>query len=284
MISEKNMKNKINFQCICSDLDRTLLRKNGTLSADTRKILINLMKQGIEFVPATGRSFYSLPEEIRTLPGVRYAIVSNGAAVYDIKKEKPVFSHMLNSQTVSRVFSLLAGRPYAYEGFIEGVPYTSYDYYTFPEKYGGAPGSEIYIQGTRKPVEDIVTFLIDHKDCLDAFDVIVPPAEKDEVENFLKKSVPDVYITSSVPHLIEISDHRSGKHNGLCEIARILEILPEQIMAFGDGDNDSEMLRTAGMGLAVSNASFACKEAADQIIGHHDEEGMAKFLVQYFNV
>lgn len=276
------MDHNANYKCICSDLDRTLLRKDGTLSLKTKETLITLMNQGITFIPATGRSFYSLPEDIRRLSGIKYVIVSNGAAIYDMQREIPVYQNTLNSRVTEEVFLLLSGYSYAYEGFINGVPYTSFDYYNFPEKYGGAPDSSIYIQGTRKPVKDIRSFLLEHKDQLDALDVIVPPEIKDEVQNYLRKNLTDVYITSSVPHLIEISDEHAGKHQGICEAAKLLNIKPDQMIAFGDGDNDSDMLKQAGMGIAVSNASYTCKLAADWIIGHHDEDAVANFLSEFF--
>lgn len=281
-VSTLEKKDTMRFRCICSDLDRTILRKDGTLSPKTKKVLSALMEKGMVFVPATGRSFYSLPEDICTLPGVQYVIVSNGAAIYDIRKQVPVYQRTLKSDVIPDLFHLLKGDSFAYEGFVEGVPYTSFDYYHFPEKYGGAPGVEIYIQKTRKPVEDIRSFLMEHRERLDAVDVIVPPERRNKIMDFLREKLKEVYITSSVPHLIEISDKRSGKHHGICEIARLLKITPEQIVAFGDGDNDSEMLKTAGMGAAVSNGSDLCKKSADRVIGHHEEDGVADFLAKMF--
>lgn len=85
-------------------------------------------------------------------------------------------------------------------------------------------------------------------------------------------------VTSGAPRLIEISDRHSGKHNGLKEVLRFLGISMEETIAFGDGDNDSEMLAEAGLGVAVLNATERCKEAADLVIGDYLDDSVAEFL------
>ena len=57
----------------------------------------------------------------------------------------------------------------------------------------------------------------------------------------------------------------------------------EECMAFGDGDNDITMLRYAGIGVAVANASDACKQAADRITLSHTEDGVAKTILEYLH-
>ena len=50
------------------------------------------------------------------------------------------------------------------------------------------------------------------------------------------------------------------------------------MVAFGDGENDKEMLSLVGLGVAMGNAHPACKEAADVVIGTCAEDGVAEFL------
>ena len=88
-------------------------------------------------------------------------------------------------------------------------------------------------------------------------------------------SHPSSDITSSVPRLLEISHKDAGKHSGLKYIQHHLHLKPEQTAAFGDGDNDIDLLLAAGTGIAMENASPSCKEAADAITKHHDEDGVA---------
>ena len=58
-------------------------------------------------------------------------------------------------------------------------------------------------------------------------------------------------------------------------MAQQLGLIPAQIAAFGDGDNDADMLAYVGCGIAVANASPACLAAADVVTVHHREDGVA---------
>ena len=89
-------------------------------------------------------------------------------------------------------------------------------------------------------------------------------------------------MTTSAPHLIEISDEAAGKHAGLKKLLEMLKIDPSEAIAFGDGDNDSEMLREAGLGVAVSNAGELCRAAADMITASNEEDGVAEALYRVF--
>ena len=114
---------------------------------------------------------------------------------------------------------------------------------------------------------------------LSSIDIVVSdPEQKARIWENLREQVPDIYITTSSSHLIEISNVTSGKAHALEELATRLGIPQEDIIAIGDGDNDSEMLRYAGIGVAMENASEACKAAADVVTGSNDREGVAAFL------
>ena len=69
------------IKCIALDLDRTTLASDGHLSRENREALEEAIRAGIHVAVASGRSLDSLPEEIMDIPGIRYAITSNGAAV-----------------------------------------------------------------------------------------------------------------------------------------------------------------------------------------------------------
>jgi hydroxymethylpyrimidine pyrophosphatase-like HAD family hydrolase len=57
---------------------------------------------------------------------------------------------------------------------------------------------------------------------------------------------------------------------------------PEQTAAFGDADNDVDMLRWVGCGVAMANAPGDVQEAADCIADSNDEDGVARILSQWF--
>ncbi len=279
--------NTKNYKAICFDLDHTLLMPDKSISPRTRDCLLYLMDQGIRLIPSTGRAFHSLPESVTAFPGIDYVIVSNGAAIYDLPSQKPIFRLTLKEDFADQLFAYLdqKGEYVTYECFVEGQAYTSRNYYNDPADFG-IPGEieKKYVQSTRKPVPDIQEYIRDHAGVLDALDVIILPEERDRVLGEINEVFRDIYVTASVPHLIEISHEDSGKHKAMSTLMNILGIPLDQVIAFGDGDNDSEMLSLAGLGVAVSNASPLCKEAADLIIGESRKEAVADFLIEFFNI
>ena len=91
-----------------------------------------------------------------------------------------------------------------------------------------------------------------------------------------------LYVTSSVPRYIEISHGSVCKRNALEWLAGKLDIPRQQIAAFGDGENDLEMIQYAGLGVAMGNAVELLKQAAVFIAPPCDKDGVACVLEQFF--
>ena len=139
------------------------------------------------------------------------------------------------------------------------------------------PRSIPYIQGTRKPTEDMRSFIREHEVELDCIDVVVKSEEhKQKLWKTLEKQAKDVYITSSVKQLLEISDVNAGKDAAAKFLIGYLGLSRKELAGFGDGHNDSGLLKYAGIGFAVENASAECREAADWIVASNDEDGVAE--------
>ena len=264
------------IRCIALDLDRTTLNAQGRLSEGNRAALEYAIQKGVHVVIASGRAFSTLPEDVLALKGIQYAITSNGAAVYHVPTGECLCRHTLTPRSVERILELTAGERASYEAFIEGKAFAAAAYVRDPVRYGATPEAVAYVQSTRHLVEDIRGFILDRRDRLDSMDVVVPSkVEQQRIWTYLEKEIPDIYITSSVQQLLEISHKNAGKHSGLRFVLERLGLEREESAAFGDGDNDADMLRFAGCGVAVANASPGCLAAADLVTKSHDEDGVA---------
>lgn len=84
------------------DLDNTLLDSEKQISKHTEEVLKEAIRRGVYIVPATGRIFKAIPEFLRDIPGVRYAVCCNGATVYDQKEDKIIYTNHLPKETVFR--------------------------------------------------------------------------------------------------------------------------------------------------------------------------------------
>ena len=265
----------MDIKCIALDLDRTTLNEHARLSPENRKALDDAIAKGMHIVIASGRGFASLPEDVISIPGIEYAITSNGASVYHIPSGKRLMSYTLTPRSVREILALTAGHHVAYEAFIDGIAYAQADYVEDPAPYGAANAAQ-YIRSTRKPVSDFESFMLEHSHELESIDLVVSSEEqKTDLWHLLQRSIPDIYITSSVHQLLELSHRDAGKHSGVRCVAELLGLAPQEIAAFGDGDNDADMLAYVGCGIAMENASPSCLAAADFVTRHHREDGVA---------
>ena len=128
----------MDIKCIALDLDRTTLNEHARLSDGNREALEYAISKGVHIVIASGRGFDSLPEDVLSIPGIEYAITSNGASVYHNPSGKRLMSYTLTPRSVQEILALTAGHHVAYEAFIDGIAYAQEDYVEHPDLYGAA--------------------------------------------------------------------------------------------------------------------------------------------------
>ncbi len=269
----------MDIKCIALDLDRTTLNAQGKLSKANEEAIRKAVAKGIHVCIASGRAFDTLPQDVVSIPGIEYAITSNGAAVYRIQDKQCLRSYVLTEQSVKKILELTKDFPVTYEGFIRGTAYAAKEYIEDPVKFGATEHAVAYVKSTRHLQDDIVSFLKQHDDELDSMDIVVKDeAQKQKVIEVLKAEVEDIYITSSISQLVEISYKDAGKRSGVKFITEYLGLNPKQVAAFGDADNDIDMLEYAGCGIAMENASKGLLAVADTVTLHHDRDGVAYAL------
>ena len=139
-----------------------------------------------------------------------------------------------------------------------------------------------YILNTRRPVENVTELFNRKKLPTDKVQAIFSSEEDckkawKEVEDHIL----DIEITGALCNNIEVNAKGVNKGKGILMLGKILGIEREEIMAFGDGRNDTAMLQEAGLGIAMSNAVEEAKAAADEVTLSNDEEGVAAAIEKY---
>ena len=99
------------IRCIALDLDRTTLDGDGYLPEENRQALLEIMEKGVQVVVASGRALSTLPPAIREMQGIRYAITSNGAAVYELHTGKCLQQYKMTENSVRRIVDLTGKFP-----------------------------------------------------------------------------------------------------------------------------------------------------------------------------
>jgi len=112
---------------------------------------------------------------------------------------------------------------------------------------------------------------------------ITDPALHDEIrQKMLDRFGGRIYIARTYPTFLEIMDASVSKGEGLKTVMRHRGLKPEEVIAFGDEENDLPMFSVAGFSAAPANAKESVRKAADFVFGSNAEEGLAAFLQELF--
>lgn len=263
-------------KCIALDLDGTTLINDRSTTDKNIQAITRVANKGVHIVVASGRCFYSLPDFLKQLGCIEYAITSNGAAVYDYINNDCIMKSTLPYSAVEKIFELTKNINVTYEAFIDGKGFAPAEYIADPAAFGVAQGYVDYIRKTRASTDDFKGLLYNNKHNIDSFDVIFSDKTlfKTSLE-ILKNVVSGVYFTSSGSDRIEISSEKAGKHNGLKYVLERIGISPDETAAFGDADNDIDMLTYVKYGFAVANASESCLKSAPIVVAKNTQSGVA---------
>lgn len=277
----------MDYKCVIADLDGTLLHTDKSLSAVTKETIENLISSGMDFVPATGRSYNSIPDYVKSIKGLHYIISSNGVVIHDVPSGKAIDVEYVPESFVPELLGLLdeldrsgvcSREEVVIECFREGQAYIGAADYDNDDLCHGNTNRLNYVRATRKKVPDMRVFALEHRSTLECVNLTIRPELMSRVRPILEARFADLYFTDSETDLLEISSGNSGKHVGITKLCKILSINPEEIIAFGDNNNDIEMLRIAGLGVAMGNATEQCKAVANLVTLTNDEDGVAYIL------
>lgn len=264
------------IKCIALDMDRTTLNSVGALSQRNKEAIEAAIGQGIHIVIASGRAYSTLPKEVTEIEGIEYAVTSNGAAVYHLPTGNCLKQFKVPSEAISPIVAATRQEPIAYEVFIDGKVYTDSRFVDHPERYGLTREAVDYFQDARQIKTDMEDFVMQSSSDINTLNLYVANDElKQRVWKLVEDAADGIHITTSFAQLIEVVSKDAGKDAGLRFITEYLGLKREETAAFGDNDNDMEMLDFAGYGIAMENATEKCKAAADYYTIHHDADGVA---------
>ena len=254
------------IRLIASDMDGTMLNDRAAFSARTLNAIRRAMDAGCFFSIVSGRVIdAALPLYNACQPNAPI-IVCNGAAIYDPRSDKLVFSHCISAD-LARSVAVKAEEMGIY---IQAIPMICN-----PDAGKLIPGVKM-LNYMGSPLYGRLYECID-RDIAKILS-IVPAEEAPAVVEELQLSFPDITVTRCTPTNIEISARNVNKASALDVLARRLGIAPEEILAFGDGENDVDMLKYVGIGCAVANAADIPRNCADIIIDSNLDDGPAKFI------
>lgn len=271
---------------IAVDMDGTLLNSANRISERTREVLQWLIDEGHYVVPATGRTRILIPEEFSVLQGVKCGITENGAVVWDYDKNEMIWRKPMPEGIVSDIFKDVQE---------SGISGWIGEAYTKGIAYADAADREFVIAKADKLEKTFVDYFLDRhefvenlagrKDILDCSEKVnIYFDNLDNSRNLREKwkDMEDVAVTTSISGNAEFNSAGVDKGVGLAMLRSRLGIDRAHVIAFGDNENDLEMLEAAGIGVAMGNAKQYVKDVANEVTGDNDHDGVAEFLEKYF--
>ena len=273
---------KRNIKMIGFDLDGTLLNSNKEISDYTRDVIREAVEQGVIVLPATGRPLTGIPKPVMALPGIRYAVTANGARVVDVQEDKVLHEALLPYEKGKELLEIFAKYDTYREVYYEGFGYATADMVEHIEEYMPIKPMIEYMRTTRRRVPDVEAMFHEKKMAVDKLQALFRDTEtRDLAMKEVKEKVHGAAVTSALGNNIEANGEDAQKGIALLKLGEILGIKKDEIMAFGDGSNDMDMIRRVGFGVAMENGIDEIKEAADYITVTNDEHGVAKAIEKF---
>ena len=277
MVAMESEKKKMDIRVIATDMDGTLLDPKGQLDLPRlEKILDKLDQRGIRFVIATGNEVHRMRQLLGHLADRVVLVVANGARIFE--NNELIQAQTGDDAMVDRALAHFKGRECQDQfvvtamngGFVkEGTVFTELDKFMTPE---------------------MIEKLYQRMNFVDEFDsslfggvlkmsMVVGEERLDSV----LQEVNDLFdgrvrAVSSGYGCIDILQDGIHKAWGLVELLKRWNLKPEQIIAFGDSENDIEMLELAGISYAMENAEEAVKRVATKVAPANSQAGVYKVL------
>ena len=266
------------IRLIAADMDGTLLDDEKGIPEENLRVFRECAARGIEIVPATGRTMRGLPDELRNLPGVHYAILTNGAQVVDLAKNEIIDSCRIPVALAEKIMMMARTSPdeIMYDVYVGGIGYTMPEFYNDVYKYVSSEGLAELVRRTRDTVPDNIAYLKERGQDAEKINMFF--------RDMALSKLLGIRVSSSIPNNLEINAEGADKGGALLRLAARLGIARESTMGFGDGENDLSMIRMAGIGVAMENGHESVKEAADYITKTNNEAGVAKAICHFTGI
>ena len=265
------------FRLIAADLDNTLLDEKSEISPRNREAIREAIDRGVQFVIATGRMFktsVSFMDDL-CISGDCPLINYHGALIKKSKSREIVLHRTLNNELAVEVAEEAERQDCHISIFIDDNLYIGKE-----SEY-----SRYYQNLARIEPEEVGTlsaFLKKYRLEPSKMSLISWDGRIDEIEALFKaKFGRKLSVLQSRPYFLEITDRKATKGQALRWLVEREGIRRDEVIAFGDGHNDLDMISYAGLGVAMANARPEVLEAADLIASSSNEDGVAEVIEKY---
>lgn len=268
------------IKLIALDLDGTLLdRDHAAIPPKNLEALRRAAASGVEIAVASGRSWSLIREIAQTLGMVRYALTANGACVLDTVTGQILLQDSMSQTQCAGVIALLRRYQLPYELYLGTENYVQRSDLPGVAHYALSPAFHALFQRCVTLTDDMLEAAA--QGVPEKFDVFYVP---EAVRPQLTAELAPLGLTGGaggVATNLEITAPGVNKGRALAALCGRLGLSAGEVMAFGDADNDLEMLSWAGWSFAMENGTPLAKQAAKYQAPPNDQAGVGQMIAQY---
>lgn len=264
------------IELIAMDMDGTLLTSHQKILPYTKEVLMNLQKQGVSLVLASGRdieslAFYGKQLEIEKYPQSGY-IVLNGLEIYNSQKECLYKGKRLNKDDVYILNALAKKYMFDMVIFFEKCLYIlTYGKTGIMENH--------FIDRDKYGIDDVNKIPDDLYQSVKKVAFIQSATVMDKVLPIIQLDMKSRFEICRVERdWVEVNPAMASKGKALMELSTIKNIPLSHMIAFGNGENDIEMLKVAGKGVAMENSFATVKSAGNDVCLDNEHDGIGVYL------
>ncbi|MFC3911921.1 sugar-phosphatase [Pseudaeromonas sharmana] len=264
------------YKLIALDMDGTLLREDGSISARTQRAIAEAKAKGVRVVLASGRPLSGMArflDQLALTSHQDYVLSYNGALIQNVGSGDVLSRNVLTGKDVRELYRLSQQL---------GV-----NIHAFSHTRGLiAPRTSRYTEVERSH-NDLTLTLVDfaaipEDEAILKVMMVDEPALLAEAMAQLPETVYQHYtVLLSTPYFLEFLHPHSNKGNGVAQLAAHLSIEPQAVICVGDAGNDAHMIDFAGLGVAMGNATDALKQQADYITLSNEDDGVAHVIEKF---
>lgn len=260
---------------IALDLDGTLIGKGRKVSKENIKAINMAREAGMKICIDTGRSIsrvLSIAKEIGSFEFEEFVICLNGGGIYKLKKD---FSYEIIKEVFFEIEDVNSIYEKSKELKINCFSYIEDPKISYVIKKGG-----LFIWFMKK-ITNRKLIIFNNKNIKHRAYKVIACGKKNNIQDlkkFIENKNYESYAWSYVSKKtmnIEISPPNVDKVNALKIVSDIYNIVKEEVIYFGDGENDRRSIEWAGVGVAMENASHSIKSSANEIAPHHKKNGVS---------
>jgi hypothetical protein len=267
---------------IAIDLDGTLLRPDGSVSAANRAAVRRVLEAGMLVCFATGRNWTESQAILDAVEHYDSAVFVGGAMVIDTREGVTLHRTAMQPELAREMCQLIESMGQAALA-LQDTALVGVDYLVTADVQLNEATRQ-WMDVTEAKVE-LVSGLSTHPhDHTIRVGIVAEPADIRRVHDAMKRQFGERIVCHSlnVPaygvEVLEVFDPAVNKWEGIMHVARKHGIVREEIIAVGDDVNDLAMIENAGLGVAMGNARPEVLRIAKRVIRRNDEDGLAEFL------